>query len=164
MVRQALMFDLSRNMISGMKCTVYNLGQLKTYKYVVTFAQYNGKWIVCKHRDRNTWETSGGHIEAGETTLEAAKRELYEETGAIDFDIRPVCDYWACEEPHETDTITWSNGQMFFAKVTKIGPLPESEMERIDCFETFPSELTYPDITHTLLPVVLNIISGKNKA
>ena len=27
--------------------------------------------------------------------MEAAKRELYEESGAIDFEIEPLCDYWA---------------------------------------------------------------------
>ena len=25
----------------------------------------------------------------------AAKRELYEESGAVDFEIEPLCDYWA---------------------------------------------------------------------
>ena len=138
-----------------MKCSVYKYGQLKTYKYVVIFAQYNGKWIVCKHKDRDTWETSGGHIERGETPLDAAKREFHEETGAVDFDIRPICDYWACDEPHETASITWSNGQVFFATVRKMGELPESEMECIEYFETFPCHLTYPDITKELLPVVL---------
>ena len=45
-----------------------------------------------------TWETQGGHIEAGEQPLDAAKRELFEESGAVDFDIQPLCDYWAGEE------------------------------------------------------------------
>ena len=144
-----------------MKCTVYRVGQLKTYKYVVIFAQYNGKWIICKHKERDTWETSGGHIEAGETPLEAAKRELYEETGSIEFDINPVCDYWACDEPHETDNITWSNGRAFFARVTKIGKLPESEMDCIDFFDSFPANLTYPDITRELLPVVIKTLDGE---
>lgn len=27
----------------------------------------------------------------------AAKRELYEESGAVDFEIEPLCDYWAGE-------------------------------------------------------------------
>ena len=36
-------------------------------------------------RSRRTWETAGGHIEKGETTLDCAKRELREETGAEEF-------------------------------------------------------------------------------
>ncbi|MDR1232014.1 MAG: NUDIX domain-containing protein [Spirochaetaceae bacterium] len=142
-----------------MKCTVYTLGELKHYKYVVTFVRYNNKWVICKHKNRTTWETSGGHIEMNETPLEAAKRELYEETGAIDFDIIPVCDYWACDEPYETDKITWANGQVFLANVKEIGSLPESEMECIDFFNTFPRNLTYPDITDELLPYIIKTIN-----
>ena len=142
-----------------MKCTVYKLGKLEHYKYVVTFARYKKQWIICKHKNRTTWETSGGHIETGETSLEAAKRELYEETGSIDFEITPICDYWACDEPHETNEITWANGQVFLANVKKIGPLPDNEMERINFFETYPENLTYPDITNELLPYIINEIN-----
>jgi 8-oxo-dGTP diphosphatase len=142
-----------------MKCTVYKLNYLKQYKYVVTFARYKNKWIICKHKNRNTWETSGGHIEDSETPIEAAKRELWEETGAIDFTIEPVCDYWACDEPHETENIKWSNGQVFLAYVNILGEIPKnSEMECIDLFDEFPQNLTYPDITHTLLPQIITRI------
>ena len=142
-----------------MKCTVYKLGKLKNYEYVVTFARYDNKWIICKHRERNTWETSGGHIEPGETPIEAARRELREETGAMDFRIEAVCDYWACDEPHETESITWSNGQVFLANVAELGEIPRnSEMECIDFFDDFPQNLTYPDITYTLLPQIITRI------
>ena len=144
-----------------MKCSVYDLGTLKNYKYVVTFARYQNKWVVCKHKSRDTWETSGGHIELNETPIESAKRELYEETGSIDFDIIPICDYWACDEPHETENITWSNGQVFLAYIKTIGKLPDNEMGCIEFFETFPEKLTYPDITKELLPYVLAQITNK---
>jgi len=135
-----------------MKCTRYDIGFLGDYKYVVIFAVYDGKWILCKHKKRETWETSGGHIESGETPLEAARRELYEETGALEFDIEPLCDYWACDEPHETRNITWANGAVFLARVHLLGGLPEYEMERIGLFDALPPNLTYPDITYTLFP------------
>ncbi|MDR0301404.1 MAG: NUDIX domain-containing protein [Treponema sp.] len=142
-----------------MKSTVYRLNQLKQYKYVVTFARYKNKWIICKHKNRNTWETSGGHIEPGETPLDAAKRELQEETGAIDFEIEPICDYWACDEPHETENITWANGQVFLANVNTLGEISkDSEMECINLFDEFPQNLTYPHITYTLLPQIITRI------
>ena len=141
-----------------MKCTAYETGTLTDYKYVVTFAVYNGKWIFCKHKERGTWEVSGGHIEPGETPLEAAKRELREETGALEFEIEPVCDYWACDEPHETQKITWANGAVFLARVNSIGNIPESEMEKIELFAEPPVNLTYPDITKELFPRVLSTL------
>ena len=143
-----------------MKCKVYDLDRLKTYKYVVTFAGYMDKWIICKHKNRDTWETSGGHIENNETPLEAAKRELFEETGSIDFEISPICDYWASDEPHETENNSWANGQVFLAHVNKLGKLPDSEMECIDFFDEFPENLTYPDITKELLPQVKRALSA----
>ncbi len=73
----------------------YALSSLKKYKYVVILSEYNGKLLLSRHKKRTTWETQGGHIEIGETPLEAAKRELYEESGATDFDIVPLCDYRA---------------------------------------------------------------------
>ena len=50
-------------------------------KYSVIAAQYRGKWIFCRHKARTTWEIPGGHIEPGETSDQAAFRELWEETG-----------------------------------------------------------------------------------
>lgn len=67
----------------------FDLGSLETYKYVVVLSEYNGKILLSRHKDRTTWETQGGHIEDGETPLDAAKRELYEESGAIDFIMYP---------------------------------------------------------------------------
>ena len=62
-------------------------------KFAVIISQSNGKWVFCKHKERDTYEVPGGHREAGENILETAKRELQEETGAIKFDIKPVCVY-----------------------------------------------------------------------
>ena len=62
-------------------------------RFAVIIARHNGKWVFCKHRERSTWEVPGGHREAGEDILDTAKRELYEETGAVDFVIEPVCIY-----------------------------------------------------------------------
>ena len=59
-------------------------------KFAVIIARHNGKWVFCKHKERNTWEAPGGHREDGEDILETAKRELYEETGAITFDIKAI--------------------------------------------------------------------------
>lgn len=43
--------------------------------------------------DPELWVTLGGRIESGETVLEAAARELREETGIVDADLGPVVWY-----------------------------------------------------------------------
>lgn len=62
-------------------------------KFAVIISQSNGKWVFCKHRERDTYEVPGGHREAGEDILETARRELQEETGAVEFEIKPICVY-----------------------------------------------------------------------
>lgn len=39
-------------------------------KFAVIISQSNGRWVFCKHRERDTYEVPGGHREAGEDILE----------------------------------------------------------------------------------------------
>lgn len=128
-----------------MACTVYKLGALNEYKYVVVLSVYKNMLMLSKHNFRTSWETQGGHIEEGETPLEAAKRELYEESGAIDFTIEPVFDY------RSGDNKNYADGMVFLAKIKKLGIIPESsEMRDVGFFEYLPRSLTYPKITPVL--------------
>lgn len=63
------------------------------YNFAVIVSRYQNKWIFCKHKQRTTWEIAGGHRESGETIEDAAKRELIEETGAINFNLHPLTAY-----------------------------------------------------------------------
>lgn len=129
-----------------MVCKTYPLGELKEYKYVVILSEYDGRILLSRHKERTTWETQGGHIEAAETPFEAAKRELYEESGAIQYEIAPFCDYWAGNE----ETKEGASGVVFTAKITKLGAIPESEMQEVKTFEELPEKLTYPAISTAL--------------
>ena len=44
-------------------------------KFAVIIAKTEGKWVFCKHKERETYEVPGGHREEGEAILETAKRE-----------------------------------------------------------------------------------------
>ncbi|MDR1465826.1 MAG: phosphotransferase [Oscillospiraceae bacterium] len=115
------------------------LHTFETFRYTVIFARYGGQWLYARHKERNTWETAGGHIEPGETPLACAKRELFEETGAVKFDIYPAFDYIG----HRAAAS--SCGQVFFADVAELGAIPPgSEMAEVRAFATLPDKMTYP--------------------
>ena len=136
--------DTPKPLRNELKCRIYPLGYLEKYKFTVICTNYQGKWILSKHKKRDTWETQGGHIEAGEDPLECARRELFEESGISDADVYPVCDYWGFNSRE------CSNGMVFLAVVHSLGKLPESEMKEICIFETLPKELTYPQTSPRL--------------
>lgn len=63
----------------------------KEIKFAVIISRTNdGEGVLCKHKEKNTFEFPGGHREKSETILEAAKRELFEEIGAIQYDIEKI--------------------------------------------------------------------------
>lgn len=58
---------------------------LKPHVTVACVVQAENKFLVVeeKVRGKATWNQPAGHLEARETLVEAAERELYEETGII---------------------------------------------------------------------------------
>ena len=105
-------------------------------QFVVNLVRHKGRWLFVRHKARATWETAGGHIEKGETALEAAGRELFEETGALDYTLTPLFDYSVLKDG------ALSFGRVFFADAHVLGPLPESEIGETRLFSTLPDHLT----------------------
>ena len=113
-------------------------------KFAVIIAEYQGKQVWCKHKERDTYEIPGGHREAGERIDDTARRELAEETGAIAFEIEPVCVYSVTASDNFDGRETF--GMLYHAVITKLSKELYSEIERIELFDDMPEKLTYPDI------------------
>lgn len=124
----------------------YESADDKLLKFAVIIAQYNGRFVFCKHKDRDTYEIPGGHREEDEDILKAAERELYEETGAIEFSITPVFVYSVTGKNRVNETGNESFGMLYYADIKKFDELKNSEMECICFFDDIPDKLTYPDI------------------
>ncbi|WP_379145459.1 NUDIX domain-containing protein [Paenibacillus sp. sgz500992] len=126
-----------------MNINYYGLDSINYDKleYAVIVAKYKNEWLLVKHKERETWEIPGGKRELHEQIDEAAKRELFEETGATSFIIVPICVYSVEQEAKDE-----SFGMLFYSDVYEIGQLPESEIGEVSLFSSLPSQLTYPKI------------------
>ncbi len=123
-------------------------------RFAVIISKTQNKYVFCKHKDRDTWEIPGGHREQfsdgnWENIMDTAKRELYEETGALEFNIKPVCVY-SVTKPDNFDGRE-SFGMLFFADVQCFETELHSEIEKIAIMNEFPERWTYPDIQPHLI-------------
>ncbi|MDD7227762.1 MAG: NUDIX domain-containing protein [Firmicutes bacterium] len=114
-------------------------------KFAVIISFYHGKLVLCRHKDRDTYEIPGGHREADESILDCAKRELFEETGAIAFDIEPLCAYATIGKNRVNVSGDIIYGMLFVADIKKMGKL-EYEISEILLVDKLVDNLTYPDI------------------
>lgn len=118
-------------------------------KFAVIISKSDGKWVFCKHKERSTLEAPGGHRENGERIDDTAKRELYEETGAIEFDIQAVCVYSVTAPDNFDGEETF--GMLYFADIKSFEKELHSEIERVVLLDDLPKEWTYPLIQPRLI-------------
>lgn len=139
----------------------YNSVDDHLLKFAVIVAKSNGKWVFCKHKERNTYEIPGGHREFGEDIETTAKRELFEETGAIDYTLTPIGVYSVSESNHVRENDTETFGMLYYAEIKEFSKLPNFEMEKVCLFSDLPTQLTYPLIQPRLVEKVNTFLHHK---
>ncbi len=122
------------------------------FQFAVSVARADGKWVFCKHRDRDTFEFPGGHRENGEPILYTAVRELLEETGASDYILKAVCPY--CVVDTDDPNAQESFGLLCYADILKFGNGLHHEIDRVLITDKLADNWTYPQIQPALLEEV----------
>ena len=120
-------------------------------EFAVIISKSNGKWVFCKHKERDTFEVPGGHRENGEKIEDTAVRELKEETGAVDFNIKPVCVYSVKGKTRVNDNATKESfGMLYAAEIFSFEEI-HSEIEKIVLSDDLIRQWTYPLIQPKLI-------------
>lgn len=134
-----------------MKVRFYDAVDDSLLKFAVIAARSRGKWVFCRHRERDTWEIPGGHREPGEAILDTAKRELREETGALDFELEPLCVYSVTGRNPVNPAGQETFGLLCAAEITSFEEVLHSEMAEVRLMDTLPGHWTYPLIQPELV-------------
>lgn len=120
-------------------------------EFAVIISKSNGKWVFCKHKERDTFEVPGGHRETGEKIEDTAVRELKEETGAVDFNIKPVCVYSVKGKTRVNENAAKESfGMLYAAEIFSFEEI-HSEIEKIVLSDDLIRQWTYPLIQPNLI-------------
>lgn len=123
--------------------------------YVVIAARHRGGWLFVRHRRRGGYELPAGHPEPGEGTVEAAVRELTEETGTAGFVMEPVT-YYAVDSDAGRQY-----GRLFYAEVDELGEISDTnEIEAVRVFRRLPHGLSLPEVMTFLFRVAAKHAAG----
>ena len=127
-----------------------HLDQYTDYTFAIILTRFKDHWVFVRHRERSTWELPAGHVESGESVYAAAERELWEETGAINYSIDPIVSY----QGRYKGNLVY--GMLCIAQVEEFGPMPNKEIAEKKFFTAIPEKLTYPEIQPLMISYYLN--------
>ena len=92
-------------------------------RHVLVICRFKGQWLLTRHNERGL-EFPGGKVEAGESLQDAAKREVYEETGAHLKDLEWFAEYVVFSGTPFCKTV-------FTGRIEKVDPITLLETQGI---------------------------------
>jgi len=97
------------------------------------------------------------YFRAFQDTKTLSKRELQEETGAIQFNIKPICVYSVTGKNSVNENGEETFGLLCFAEIREFSGQLDSEMEKVVLMDELPQNWTYPLIQPKLIEKYLQI-------
>jgi len=137
---------------------VYPLSDVNKFaiEYVSMLSQYDKKWVICHLKEVDKWDCPGGKIEDGESPIQAAMRELFEETGAVESDYLPLFIYCIKSEKGLT------YGIQYYCDIVLFEEIPDFEMDSIEFHKIIPfNKLKTPEVHKMLFQYVDEILKKK---
>ena len=136
----------------------YDEAEDEKLKFAVIISRNLGKWVFCRHKDRDTYEVPGGHREESENIIDTARRELREETGAVEFDITPLCVYSVCGETRDGECLREESlGMLYIAEIYSFEEELHHEIAEVIITRQIPENWTYPYIQPLLMKKALEL-------
>lgn len=111
---------------------------MKIYPEIKRLPMMNGLFVNIEEGQRKSVR---GHVEHQEEPLQAAYRELYEETGAKEFVLSLVTSY-----SYSADGGCLVYAQLYYAEIYDLGDLPPYEIEEIYLVNSLDFDWTYPEV------------------
>ena len=122
---------------------------------IVPLDEDNNTWLVGQYRytlDQYSWEIPEGGCPAGESTLEAAQRELEEETGIKAASWEPLL------ELHTSNSVTDEYGVAYLARGLSFGAAAPEETEDLKV-KKLPFQEAYQMVMDGRITDVLSMVA-----